>query len=175
MDIKNDISNVDEINYLKRELKEEKEKNKELQDTINQLRQKNIINIQKYESEINKLKERNKELEKLLEEKNNEINDYIFKLNNLNENNQLITFKPGDKILSVLFVTQGNQDIFNYSMACKNTDLFVRLEEKLYNDFPKYRNFENFFMVNARRILRFKTLEENKIKNNDIISLFVCE
>ena len=27
-------------------------------------------------------------------------------------------------------------------------------------------------MVNARRIFRFKTLEENKIKNNDIIHLF---
>ena len=30
-------------------------------------------------------------------------------------------------------------------------------------------------MVNANRILRFKTLEENKIKSNDIISLFTIE
>ena len=28
---------------------------------------------------------------------------------------------------------------------------------------------------NARRIFRFKTLEENKIKNNAIISLFINE
>ena len=72
-------------------------------------------------------------------------------------------------------MTQGSHDIFNYAMTCKNTDLFVRLEERLYNDFPKYRNFDNYFMVNTRRILRFKTLEENNIKHNNIISLFVIE
>ena len=124
---------------------------------------------------MNKLKEKNKELEKLVNEQKQEIDDYIFKLNNLSENNQAISFKTGDKIISVLFMTQGNQDIFNYSMVCKTKDLFVRLEERLYQDFPKYRNVETFFMVNANRILRFKTLEENKIKSNDIISLFTIE
>ena len=72
-------------------------------------------------------------------------------------------------------MTQGNQDIVNYTIPCKSTDLFVRLEERLYNDYPKYRNYETFFMVNTRRILRFKTLEENKIKSGDIISLFTNE
>ena len=60
-------------------------------------------------------------------------------------------------------------------MVCRTKDLFVRLEERLYQDFPKYRNVETFFMVNTNRILRFKTLEENKIKSNDIISLFIVE
>ena len=72
-------------------------------------------------------------------------------------------------------MTQGSNDIFNYSMPCKNTDLFVRLEEKLYNDFPKFKNYVTYFMVDARKIFRFKTLEENKIKSNDIISLFFDE
>ena len=60
-------------------------------------------------------------------------------------------------------------------MPCKTSDLFVRLEERLYKDFPKHRNVETFFMANAKKILRFKTLEENKIKSNDIISLFTIE
>ena len=94
---------------------------------------------------------------------------------NLSDNNKTISFKPGDKIISVLFMTQGNQDIVNYSMPCKTTDLFVRLEERLYQNFPKYRNVETFFTVNTNRILRFKTLEQNKIKGNDIISLFTIE
>ena len=76
--------------------------------------------IKKLESDMNNLKEKNKELEKLVDEQKQEIDDYIFKLNNLSENNQV-------------------------------------------------------FMVNANRILRFKTLEENKIKSNDIISLFTIE
>ena len=170
-----EIINNNEMNYLRKELEDEKKKNKKLQDTINNLN--NTINQLKQEhyTEINKLTEKNKELEKLLEEKNKEINDYIFKLSNSSNNEQLISVKTGDKIIAVLFMTQGSQDIFNYTMACKTSDLFVRLEERLYHDFPKYRNYETFFMVNTRRIFRFKTLEENKIKNNDIISLFINE
>jgi predicted RNase H-like nuclease (RuvC/YqgF family) len=173
--LQKEISNDNEIDNLRRELKDEKNKNKKLQDTINNLN--NTINQLKQEhyTEINKLTEKNKELEKLLEEKNKEINDYIFKLSNSSNNEQLISVKTGDKIIAVLFMTQGSQDIFNYTMACKTSDLFVRLEERLYHDFPKYRNYETFFMVNTRRIFRFKTLEENKIKNNDIISLFINE
>ena len=76
------------------------------------------------------------------------------------------------KIISVLFMTQGNQDIINYSMACRTTDLFSSLEERLYQDFPNYRNIEKIFMVRANRISRDKTLEENNIKNNDIINIF---
>ena len=72
-------------------------------------------------------------------------------------------------------MTQGNNDIFNYSMPCKTTDLFASLEERLYQDFPKYRNAKKIFMVNANKILRFKTLAENNIKSNDIISLFLTE
>ena len=174
-EIKKEISNNNEIEKLKRELETEKKKNKQLQDTINQLKQNHNIEIEKYKKDINKLVEKNKELEKLLEEKNKEINDYIFKLSNSNNNEQLISFKTGDKIIAVLFMTQGNQDIYNYTMPCKTSDLFVRLEERLYHDYPKYRNFETFFMVNARRIFRFKSLEENQIKNNDIISLFTNE
>ena len=69
-------------------------------------------------------------------------------------------------------MTQGNQDIINYSMVCRTTDLFSSLEKRLYQDFPKYRNVEKIFMVNDNRISRNKTLEENKIKNNDIINIF---
>ena len=78
-------------------------------------------------------------------------------------------------MISVLFMTQGNQDIINYAMACRTTDLFSSLEERLYKDFPKYRNIEKIFMVSTKRISRDKTLEENKIKNNDIICLFPIE
>ena len=177
-----EIINNNEMNNLRKELEDEKKKNKKLQDTINnlnntinQLKQGHNTDIQKYKKEVTKLIEKNKELEKLLDEKNKEINDYIFKLSNSSNNEQLFSVKTGDKIIAVLFMTQASQDIYNYTMTCKTSDLFVRLEERLYHDFPKYRNYETIFMVNARRIFRFKTLEENKIKNNDIISLFINE
>ena len=72
-------------------------------------------------------------------------------------------------------MTQGNQDIINYSMACRTTDLFISLEERLYHDFPNYRNITNIFKVNDNKIFKDKTLEENNIKNNDIIFLIPSE
>ena len=170
---KNKISNNNEIDNLKKELDQERKKNKELQNIINQLKQNHNIEIEKYKNDMNKLIEKNKELEKLLDEKNKEIGDYIFKLST--SNNEQLIFNPGDKIIAVLFMSQGSQDIINYTMACRSSDLFVRLEERLYHDFPEYRNYETFFMVNTKRIFRFKTLGENKIKNNDIICLFISE
>ena len=154
-----------QIYRLKEEFKEEKNKNQNLNNEIKKLN--NIIEQLKNNDYI--LKEKIKQLEKEINNKNIEIQGYISQLQNVNE---ITLIKPGEKIIVVLFMTQGNQDIFNYAMACKNTDLFVRLEEKLYNDYPKYKNYETYFMVNAKRILRFKTVEENNIKNNDIISLF---
>ena len=47
-------------------------------------------------------------------------------------------------MISVLFMIPGNQDIINYSMACRTTDLFSSLEERLYQDYPKYRNVDKF-------------------------------
>ena len=69
----------------------------------------------------------------------------------------------------------GIQDIINYCLPCKNTDLFVRLEEKLYQDFPQFKDYETYFEVKTRRIKRFKTLDENKINCNDIISVFIID
>ena len=124
---------------------------------------------------------------------NNQINNYInqiqllqnqihnYNSNNLNNNsinNNYInagSVRPGEKIFSVNFVSMGFQDIVNYSIVCKNTDLFVRLEEKLNNDYPQLKDKETYFLVNGRRIKRFKTIEENQIKGNDIINLFLID
>ena len=69
----------------------------------------------------------------------------------------------------------GFQDIINYSLVCKNTDLFVKLEEKLNNDYTQLKDKETYIMVNGRRIKRFKTLDENQIKSNDVINLFLID
>ena len=69
----------------------------------------------------------------------------------------------------------GFQDIGHYSLPCKNTDLFVKLEEKLNNDYPQLKDKETYFLVNGNRIKRFKTLDENHIKSNDIINLFLID
>ena len=88
-------------------------------------------------------------------------------------NRELQKENPDDKIISVNFVSMGFQDIINYSIPCKITDTFTKLEEKLLQDFPKLKDYEIFFEINAQRILRHKTLKENNIKENSVVSVFI--
>ena len=62
------------------------------------------------------------------------------------------------------------QDI-NYSIISKNTEKFSKIEAMLYDKFPKYIESENSFFVGEQKINRNKTLEQNNINNNDIITL----
>ena len=90
-------------------------------------------------------------------------------------NRELQKENPDDKIISVNFISMGFQDIQNYSIPCKVTDKFTKLEEKLLKDFPKLRDYETIFEINTQRILRHKTLKENNIKENSIISVFIVD
>ena len=143
-----------EINRLKQLLDKEKNKNKILVKENSNLKQKiEFLNIK-----IEKLKT----LEKNINDNNIMRNEYSF--NSIN---------PGEKILAVNFVSMGINDIGHYNLICKNNDLFVRLEERLYNDFPQFKEYETFFNVNGKRIKRFKTMDENNIKSNDVITIFI--
>ena len=62
-------------------------------------------------------------------------------------------------------------NINNFTIFAKNTDKFSKLEDILYEKYPNYRGSENYFIFNGNKVKRNKTLEENKIKNNDILSL----
>ena len=63
-----------------------------------------------------------------------------------------------------------NQDI-NFDIIAKNTDKFSKLETILYEKYPKYVDSENFFLVNGNRMNKHRNLQENKINNNDVITL----
>ena len=90
-------------------------------------------------------------------------------------NRELQKENPDDKIISVNFVSMGFQDIINYSIPCKITDTFIKLEEKLLKDFPRLKDYEIYFEINSKRILRHKTLKENNIKQNSVISVFIVD
>ena len=81
-----------------------------------------------------------------------------------------IQLERGEKMMAIIF-TSVKQDV-HYSVICKNTDPFVNVEVKLYHDYPEYKRGENnYFTVNGRKISKYDSLEENGIKNNDIILL----
>ena len=160
---------TEEINELKRLLNEERDKNQKLINENQLLQEK----INKLNTEINQLQELKSKFENDLSLKTNEMQKL------LSQNNKdyydISSMKPNDKIITVNFVSMGNNDIGHYSLVCKYRDLFVKLEERLYNDYPKFKEFETCFEVNGKRVKRFLSLEQNKIKNNDVINLFVNE
>ena len=162
------INYQNQIKELKRELNNEKNKNIILKNENATLQ--NKINI--LYNENASLKDKIKLLENFLASKNigqqKLLSDSIL-------NNKITSIKPGEEIISVNFVSMGNNDIGHYSLICKNTDLFVRLEERLYKDFPEFKNYETYFEVKTKRIKRFKTIDENKIKSKDIINVFRVE
>jgi len=125
---------------------------------------------------IQDLKNKIKLLEKELNKKNEEIQQLLSQNNNNNQGKYKITsINPGEEIMCINFVSMGNQDINNYGLVCKNTDLFVRTEERLYEDFPQFKKYETYFEVNGKRIKRFQTLSENNIKDKNVINLFIIE
>ena len=164
---------INEINNLKNQLNEEKKKNEKLYNENTNL--KNIIT--NLNNEINKLKQYEQK-NKLLQEEINKQNIEIQKHksdSNTDFDEGISSVKPGEKIIAINFVSMGTQDIGHYALVCKNTDLFVRLEERLYNDFPQFKNYETYFENKTKRIKRFKTLDENEIKNKDIINIFTLD
>ena len=113
---------------------------------------------------------------------NNQYNnsmDSVFKLikakedliNDLNEKLNRFPFilEKNEKLMSVIF-SSVNQKV-NYSIVCKNTDTIHNLEVQLYKEYPNLYESENYFLCKGQIINKFKTFEENKIKNGDIILL----
>lgn len=140
----------------------------------------NIENIQK--EKINELENKNRLLSEKVKElklkkediKNNINKDKIIKL--LEEIEELkikrpIEILPNEKLITVIFQSQE----FIYSIICKDTDTFAKIKSKLYEEFPKYKESEQYFIFNGKKVNRFKTLKENGIKYSDIIIMQKCE
>lgn len=181
------INNNIELDKLKLELTKEIKKNKALEEElttekinnkknvtlISELR-KNLDNeIKKYNDlkkeieedkiERQKLDKEAKEdfIEKIIE-KDKEIKDLKLKLSRLP-----FTIEEGEELMSIIFIST-NQKL-QTSIICKNTDEFHKVEAQLYNNYPEYSENDNIFLLSGKKINRFKTLEQNGIKNNAVI------
>ena len=92
------------------------------------------------------------------------------KISNNNNDDLINVINPGEKILSAQFISSDQKLI--YSIPCKNTTTFVRVEEKLYEEYPEYKEFHTYFTVGGIMIYRFKNMEDNKIK--DGVKIMLC-
>ena len=117
----------------------------------------------------------------LLSDEEKTLNDYDIKsgdkifLMNENEfqklNNKKMELNDDDII--VHFISQ-DQSINN---AIKNNKFspFHKIENKLYDQFPDYKNKRCYFLGNGNRIKLLKTLKENNIENGNKIIIVIDE
>ena len=173
------IKNSKEYLELEKLFMEEKNKNRLLNKQIKELKR-NLEEANKTISDLkfqlsNKLNniQNNKiiELERTIEMKNQEISQLYTRLNNKSND---IKYMPGDNIIGVGFMSV-NQKIQNYIRVYKDTEIFSRIEEELYNEYPEFKEKDTYLMLNANKIKRFKTLKENNIKTGDIIQVHIYE
>ena len=160
----NNINNKEKLLLLKQN-EEYKNKINELENIIKELEIK-IIEKDKLikEEEIKKL-----DLTKKIKEFENISNNIIELENEIKLFRTYYDFSSNEKLISVKFISM-NQEI-NSTIISKNTDSFSKIENILYEKYPKYKDSENYFIFNGRKINRNRTLEENKIRNNDTLTL----
>ena len=121
-----------------------------------------IINL---ENEINKA---NNNITEIIRTFKEEINDKNIELNNLKQYLESIKIKKKEIIyegdMATVYFTSTDQRI-NFAVPCVKNNTFAEVEEKLYKEYPEYRETNNIFLANGKQVLRFKTIEENNIGN----------
>ena len=98
--------------------------------------------------------------------------DDIFKFKGL-EVDDMKNFVDYNNIMVINFVS--GDGIINQGIKCLKTETFAEVEEKLYKLYEKYRSTNNIFLHGGNTILRFKTIEENNIRDNDKVQLQLYE
>ena len=145
------MRNNDDLKQANKIIEEQNSTIKELQNKLNAYS--NIFN--NFINEINNISQ-----------KDSELNNLKSQLNNNNSNNVNL-----DDIVCVNFISSDKK--VHYAISCLKTNTFAEIEEKLYKQYPQYRETNNNFMANGKQIIRFKTIEENNIGNGLPVTLIV--
>ena len=161
----NSISGNQDKEYISK-IKKLEQKIKELEFSI---KEKDII--------INEEKIKNENLNKKIKELENISNNNLERSNAIELENKIqlfrkyCNFSEGEKLISIKFIS--NEQDIDYSIITSNTEKFNNLENMVYEKYPKYMETDNYFLVGGNRIDKNKTLEENIIKNNAVITLVI--
>ena len=135
------------------------------------------MKIKELEKEINCANDNTAEivqsLQNEIDKRDQEINKLKKDLENKNINNNIkqeLTIKESD--MATVYFTSSDQRI-NFAIPCVKYNTFAEVEEKLYKEYPEFRETNNIFIANGNQVLRFKTIEENKIGNGKPVMLIL--
>ena len=80
----------------------------------------------------------------------------------------------GENIIIIEFVST-DQTVNYRSVICKSTDIFSKIENILYEEYKELKRNDYYFLANGNVINKSKTLEQNKIRDKDVITMIECE
>ena len=197
LEMNNSKKTIEELNNkikdLTSQLNTEKNNNKKLLESLKELKENyTVLNNEKtnYESKIknleNIIKGKDIEINKLKEKinyytSNNSNNNFHYNnnYNNMSMNNPFNNIKNNqinnnsnnyqNQMKCVTFVSSDNRIFFG--IPCYGNNIFAEIEEKLYKEYPEYRETNNNFYFDGKEILRFKTINDNNIGNGRPITL----
>ena len=138
--------------------------NKEIIDVLN-------FKLNKAEKTIKTLESKNDELKTKLRNKNEIIKDMTKRIKNLEDiikekdnNKQFIqSFYTRDQMLALNF--NSTDQTLNFAVPCTKKDIFVDVEKKIYDKYPEHRETNHDFLAQGKKILKFKSVEENELES----------
>ena len=153
----NQMKNLNNADIKDREIEKLRNELAKAQKTIEQQK----LKINNLQNELSKY-QNNNSLQNIIKQKELEIENLKLQLknNNIKQENKLINF---DDIQIVNFISTDSK--VHFIIKCVKNDTFAEIEEKLYREYPEYRETNNMFLANGKQILRFKTIEQNNIGN----------
>ena len=148
------------IKYIK--LKQDN--NKELENKLKSINI-NVNNLEEIikqkNNELNNLNNLNKELEnkknffgKSIQIKDKELERLKEELNNIK--------KSPNKFFKIVNIISNDEHIF-FSIPCSGDTKFFVIEDLFYKEYPEYHEISKTFYNNGKKIIRNKTIDENKI------------
>ena len=127
-----------------------------------------------------------KDLKNIIKQKDLELNSLKAQINNFQMNNNNLIYNnqinninvPNNNfninindMMCVNFVSSDQK--IHFGIACIKSNIFAEIEEKLYKEYPQYRETNNNFLANGMQVLRFKTIAENKIGSGYPVTLII--
>lgn len=106
-------------------------------------------------------------IEPYIQYKNGEILPYEKKKKEQKDISPIISSGVMETVIAVNFISL-NYNI-NYPMACKKSDIFSKIEKKLYQEFPDLKSKNIYFIANGAFVDRSSTFEQNNIKSGNTI------
>ena len=140
----------------------------EIQDLKNHLNSFKNIDMNKINNLQNEINNKNNQLNQLRQQLQNVSINNNQNIQNILQNDKCVNFITTDSSLFYAIPCNGNSTFAEieeklYKEYPEYRETNAEIEEKLYKEYPEYRETNNTFLANGTEILRFKTINENKI------------